>query len=101
MEHFVLLIKNSIHTIYYAGNRKYNNFPTHLAIIGVIKYAIKNNIKVVDLMGAGKPDKAYGVRNYKLAFGGDLAEHERFINILNPILYKLGKIGIKLLSKYN
>ena len=45
------------------------NFPTHLAIIGVIKYAIKNNIKVVDLMGAGKPDKAYGVRNYKLAFG--------------------------------
>ena len=52
-------------------------------------------------MGAGKPDKAYGVRNYKLAFGGDLAEHGRFINILNPILYKLGKIGIKLLSKYN
>ena len=95
--------KNSIHTIYYAGNRKYNKriFPTHLAIIGVIKYAIKNNIKVVDLMGAGKPDKAYGVRNYKLAFGGDLAEHGRFINILNPILYKLGKIGIKLLSKYN
>jgi serine/alanine adding enzyme len=91
----------SIYTSYYAGIRDYHKkiFPTHLAIIGVIEYAINNNINMVDFMGAGKPNIPYGVRDFKLQFGGDLVEHGRYLKIINPLLYKSGILGLKLLSK--
>jgi len=91
----------SIYTLYYSGIRDYNKkiFPTHLAIIGAITYAIDNKLSVVDFMGAGKPEEEYGVRDFKLQFGGDLVEHGRYINILNPLLYKTGKLGLKMLAK--
>ena len=91
----------SINTIYYAGIRNYHKkiFPTHLAIMGVTEFAIRNNLKMVDFMGAGKPGKEYGVRDYKLEFGGELLEHGRYLKIINPILYNIGKLGLKLLAK--
>jgi serine/alanine adding enzyme len=86
-----------LYTYYYCGLRNYNKqiFPTHLAVLAALEYAIDNNIPIVDFMGAGKPGVAYGVRNYKLEFGGELVEHGRYIKVLNPFLYKLGKIGLK------
>jgi serine/alanine adding enzyme len=93
--------RKSINTLYYAGLRDYNKkiFPTHLAIIGVIQYGIDNNIEMVDFMGAGKPDVPYGVRDFKLQFGGELVEHGRYLKIINPILYKAGKVGLKIISR--
>jgi serine/alanine adding enzyme len=93
--------KSGIYTMYYAGNRNYHKkiFPTHLAIIGAIEFAIANKYKMMDFMGAGKPGVKYGVRDFKLQFGGDLVEHGRFINILNPLMYNIGKVGLKILSK--
>lgn len=97
----IYMAENSIYTLYYAGLRNYNKriFPTHLAIWGAIKFGLENNLKMVDFMGAGKPDIPYGVRDYKLEFGGDLVEHGRFIKVLNPFLFRLGKLGLKVLSK--
>jgi serine/alanine adding enzyme len=91
----------SINTLYYAGLRDYHKkiFPTHLAIIGVIQYGIDNCIGLVDFMGAGKPDIPYGVRDFKLQFGGELVEHGRYLKVINPILFNLGVIGLKILSK--
>jgi lipid II:glycine glycyltransferase (peptidoglycan interpeptide bridge formation enzyme) len=87
----------SIYTLYYAGIRGYHKkiFPTHVAIVEVIKYAINNQLKMVDFMGAGKPGEEYGVRNYKLQFGGDLVNYGRFNNIFNPYFYNLGIWAIK------
>jgi serine/alanine adding enzyme len=92
---------NSIYTLYYAGLRDYHQriFPTHLAIWGAINFGLKNHLNMVDFMGAGKPDVPYGVRDYKLKFGGELVEHGRFVYAFNPFLYKIGKFGIRLLSK--
>jgi len=91
----------SVNTTYYVGIRDYHKkiYPTHLAIIGVIEFAIENKIKIVDFMGAGKPNEKYGVRDYKLEFGGDLVEHGRFLFIGKPLLYKMGTIGIEFLTK--
>jgi len=93
---------SSIYTLYYAGVRDYHKkiFPTHLAIWGAILFGIDNNLKMLDFMGAGVPNKPYGVRDYKLEFGGELVEHGRFIKIFNPFLYLIGKLGIKILSKF-
>ena len=92
---------NTINTLYYCGIRDYNKkiYPTHLAIMAAIEYGIKNNLKFVDLMGAGKPGDEYGVRKYKEEFGGVLVEHGRYLKIFNPWLYKTGKLGLKTLSK--
>lgn len=91
----------AIYTYYYCGIRNYHKriFPTHLAVLAAMEYAIEHKIPVLDFMGAGKPDADYGVRKYKSEFGGTLVEHGRFVKVLNPMLYKLGVFGIELIKK--
>jgi serine/alanine adding enzyme len=93
----------AIYTYYYCGLRNYHKkiFPTHLAIVAAMDFAIKNSIKYIDFMGAGKPEEEYGVRSYKKEFGGELVEHGRFMKVLNPLMYNIGKIGLKIISKIN
>lgn len=64
-----------------------------------MKYASDNGYKVFDMMGAGKPNEAYGVRDFKAEFGGKLVEHGRFLCIRKPLLYWIGKMGVKMLKK--
>lgn len=82
----------TINTLYYTGLRGYHKkvFPTHLAVYGALNYAIDNNLKMLDFMGAGKPNVDYGVRDYKLKFGGEIVEYGRFLLVVNSFLYKLG-----------
>lgn len=93
--------KQGIYTWYYCGIRDYHKkvFPTHLAVLGVIDFAIQNQIPRVDFMGAGKPEEEYGVRQYKLQFGGELLEDGRYMKVINPMMFSIGKTGLKVLSK--
>ena len=95
------LLDRAIYTYYYCGIRDYHKriFPTHLAICAAMEFALDNNIPLFDFMGAGKPNIEYGVRKYKSEFGGTLVEHGRFVKIFNPFMFKLGKLGLKVLSK--
>lgn len=92
---------HSIYTMYYCGLRDYHSkiFATHLAVLETIKFGLRNNLQKVDLMGAGKPNEEYGVRKYKSEFGGEQVEHGRFIKIYNPFLFKIGKMGMKVIKK--
>lgn len=74
-------------------------YPSTYATYLGIKYAAENGCKIFDMMGAGKPEEAYGVRDFKAKFGGELVEHGRFLCVRKPLLYKLGKLGVKLLKK--
>ena len=87
-------------TFYYCGIRDYHKkiFPTHLAILASMEFCIENKIPHFDFMGAGKPGVEYGVRKYKLEFGGELVEYGRFRRTYNPLLYKIGEMGIKFSS---
>lgn len=77
-----------------------NIFPSELATFSGIQQAVNNGYPVFDMMGAGRPDDGgYGVRDFKLKFGGKLVEHGRYKYISNPLLYKIGTIGVKLLKK--
>ena len=58
-------------------------------------YANRHNIPIFDLMGAGEPDVPYGVRDFKLQFGGELKEYGRFLKINNKLWYSIGKLGVK------
>jgi serine/alanine adding enzyme len=95
------LNNKSIYTLYYCGIRDYDKkiFPTHLAIIAPLEFGIKNDLQTLGLMGAGKPEKDYGVREFKAQFGGKQVENGRFIRINNTFLYNLGKLGLSIISK--
>ena len=74
-------------------------FPSSLATYAGIKYAAEHNCLRFDMMGAGTPDEAYGVRDFKARFGGKEVEHGRFLCITKPLLYKIGVFGVKILKK--
>ena len=74
-------------------------FPSTLATYSGIRYAAEHNCSRFDMMGAGKPDEAYGVRDFKAKFGGKEVDHGRFLCITKPLLYRIGVLGVKLLKK--
>lgn len=67
-----------------------NIYPSTLATWAAIEYASLNGFEKFDMMGAGKPDEGYGVREFKAKFGGNLVEHGRFLLILNKLFYRIG-----------
>lgn len=77
-----------------------NIYPSTVATYAGIRYAAQNGYQHFDMMGAGKPDEGYGVRDFKAKFGGQLVEHGRFINVINPLLYNAGKLGVKFLKRF-
>lgn len=74
-------------------------YPSVMATWAAIDYATKNSIKCFDFMGAGKPDKEYGVREFKSKFGGDLVEFGRNILVCRPLLYNVGKLAVNILTR--
>lgn len=74
-------------------------FPSTLATYSGIRYAAEHSCPRFDMMGAGKPDEAYGVRDFKAKFGGTEVEHGRYLCITKPLLYKIGVLGVTVLKK--
>lgn len=83
------------------GNEHFhkNIRPSSLVTWLGIEYAAENGYPRYDFMGAGKPNEAYGVRDFKAEFGGELVEHGRFVHVCQPVLFGLGKLGIKIMKK--
>jgi len=77
-----------------------NIYPSTLATWAAIEYAAINDISCFDMMGAGKPDESYGVREFKSRFGGEMIQHGRYLYICNPLLYNIGKIYMSSLRLY-
>ena len=74
-------------------------YPSVMATYAAIEYARQNGLPVFDFMGAGVPDKTYGVRDFKMEFGGEVVEYGRYLHIRKPLMYKIGKWGVKMLKK--
>lgn len=73
-------------------------YPSVMATWVAIEYAQKNGLKCFDFMGAGSPDRDYGVREFKARFGGEQVNFGRFTRINNKALFELGKKGLKVLK---
>jgi len=70
-----------------------------MVVYSALRYGYLNGYKYFDFMGAGSPDKKYGVRQFKEQFGGELVEHGRFFKITKPALYFLGNKGLNIYRK--
>jgi hypothetical protein len=73
-------------------------YPSVMATYAAIEYAKQNDIPMFDFMGAGVPDIHYGVRDFKMEFGGEEVEYGRYLRIRKPLLYKIGKWGVRILK---
>ena len=98
----VLLPGRTVYEWFVCGldGRIKNIYPSTVATWAGIEYAASNGFTCFDMMGAGKPEEGYGVREFKSKFGGQLVEHGRFLYVSKPRLYALGRyIVAKLKSK--
>ncbi|MFA7359815.1 MAG: peptidoglycan bridge formation glycyltransferase FemA/FemB family protein [Candidatus Kapaibacterium sp.] len=97
------IFKNTIYELYEAAEdiKQKHIFPNVLATYSPIEYGLLNGLKYYDMMGAGKPEEKYGVRDFKSKFGGEMVEYGRFFKINKPLLYKTGELGLKFLSKFS
>jgi lipid II:glycine glycyltransferase (peptidoglycan interpeptide bridge formation enzyme) len=83
---------------WYAGSlsKFHDKYPNDILPWEMMKWGIANNYETFDFGGAGKPDIPYGVRDYKLKFGGELVNFGRFEKIQKPIAMKLARTGFKI-----
>lgn len=90
-----------IHEHYVAGlDSDYKNqYPSVMATWAALDYATRNGIARFDFMGAGKPDEDYGVRDFKLKFGGELVEAGRYEYVPNRLKYMVAIKGFELYKK--
>ena len=83
------LLSKVLYEWFICGNDKKAQgiYPSLAATWQAIKYASENGFDYFDFMGAGKPDKGYGVRDFKSRFGGDEVEYGRFLYLCKPQLF--------------
>ena len=74
-------------------------FPSSYATYAAIQYAAENGCPRFDMMGAGTPNEAYGVRDFKARFGGQEVEYGRWLCVNEPALYTIGELGVKMLRR--
>jgi lipid II:glycine glycyltransferase (peptidoglycan interpeptide bridge formation enzyme) len=87
----------AIYEWYIAGlDKDYKEqYPSILATWAAIKAGSEEQLQHFDFLGAGKPDADYGVREFKAKFGGELVNYGRFEKIHQPLLMKVGTLGLK------
>jgi lipid II:glycine glycyltransferase (peptidoglycan interpeptide bridge formation enzyme) len=91
---FVFLYKKMIYD-WYAGSDDgfLDKYPNDILPWEVIKWGANNEYAVFDFGGAGKPGVPYGVRDFKLKFGGNVVNYGRFRKIHNPLIYFPAVLG--------
>lgn len=101
----VLCYNGLIYDWYAGANDDFLEYrPNDILIWSVLKWGRENGYKKFDFGGAGKPNVPYGVRDYKLKFGGELVCFGRYQYVFKPTIMRFGKLAIKLkdgLLKYS
>ncbi len=97
---FGLVFKNCIYE-YYVGNKSdyAKGNPGDFLLWEIFKWGKQHRCSIFDFGGAGKPGVPYGVRDYKMKFGGNLVELGRYEKIHHPVLMQMAKTGFKLWQK--
>lgn len=80
---------------YICGNEKKSHlYPSTVATIEALLLSQRLGHQNFDFMGAGEPGVKYGVRDFKMKFGGELLELGRYIHVNKSVRYKIGSLII-------
>lgn len=86
----VLCYKGTIYDWYAASSEDHlEKYPNDLLPWSIMEWGQQNGYLQFDFGGAGKPGVSYGVRDYKLKFGGELVNYGRYLLIHKRVNYFL------------
>ena len=92
--------KDEMYEWYIAGQddemKMHKVYPSVLVTWEAIRFASASGFRRFNFMGAGISGRQYGARDFKMQFGGELVDAPRYIFVHKPLLYKLGKLAIRL-----
>jgi len=99
---FILKYKETVTALYTASKKEYYKMRHNDILPWVIFVRSKQEgYKVFDFGGAGKPNVPYGVRDYKMSFGGKIVNYGRYYFYHSKPLFKIAETGFKSLQKIN
>ena len=99
---FILTFKEMIYDWYAASDKNHHDkYANDLLPWEILRWGIANEYSVFDFGGAGKPNEKYGVRDYKVKFGGELVNYGRYNKINKPLVFRFGKRALKTLQIIN
>lgn len=87
---------------WYAGSSDdhLDKYPNDFLPWKIMEWGHNNGYKIFDFGGAGKPGIPYGVRDYKLKFGGKIENWGRFHKVHKPLLMRIGKTGLNIYKRF-
>lgn len=89
-----LLYKGVMYGWYGGVDRAYASYnPGELLMWHILKWGAENGYRLYDFGGAGKPNKEYGVRDFKAKFGGELVCYGRNTCVHAPFWLRLSELG--------
>lgn len=92
-----LIYKDVIYGWYGGSDREFSQYlPNEMLMWHILEWGANNGYRVYDFGGAGKPGEAYGVRDFKAKFGGELVCFGRNNYVHAPVLLNLSKMGYSL-----
>ena len=95
-----LIYKNLVYDWFAGADDKYRSmYSNDYLIYNILLWGVDQKYETFDFGGAGKPNVPYGVRDHKMKFGGELVEFGRFEAIHNKLMFKIAKLGLKLIQK--
>ncbi len=93
----VTLIYKGVVYAYSVGvpNKYKHLYPNALLNWEIMRWGVGNGCHTFDFGGAGKPDKDYGVREFKRQFGGELVNYGRCKKIHSPVKMRIAEMGFR------
>jgi lipid II:glycine glycyltransferase (peptidoglycan interpeptide bridge formation enzyme) len=92
-----LVYKDTIYGWYGGVDRGYSSYvPSEMLMWHILQWGAENGYRLYDFGGAGKPDEAYGVRDFKAKFGGELVCYGRNTRVHAPTRLAMSKVGYQL-----
>jgi len=90
----ILAFNQRLYLFYAGALQEYNNKCVNdLMNWELMLWGKREGYQVFDFAGAGNPNKAYGVRKYKMKFGGTIIYPGRYEKVYRPQLFKVVKFG--------
>lgn len=82
-----LLFRKTIYGWYAGFDRTFRRHLLNEALTWwILRWGAENGYEVYDFGGAGRPNEAYGVRDFKAKFGGVPVEYGRSVRVHDPLV---------------
>lgn len=97
------LFNGTLYAVYIGSNQDsefVNKRPVDYFYYEVLRWCVENGVRHFDWLGAGKPGVSYGVRDFKLQYGGELVDYGRFLYHHNKLLFRIAESGFSLLQRF-